>query len=310
MTIFITTHNSTNNTMAFIRVITVFAFLLFSTFIFDANAQNRKLYKGQYHRGKAQPNISLKGISKNELITIFLTTGYATYYGDLCDGIQCFKFRPQIGGGMLLRTNYLGKRLNLRADVRFFRLYSDDVYEGRNLNFRSSNWEFIASGQFDFFPYEKMMRRRTFINPYITAGIGLVTFDPWGQQSNGKWAKLRPLQTEHVAYGNVAFLYTAGFGLKLRYSYKWNFMVEGSYRYTTTDYLDDVSSADYPDASSFSNGQAAALSNKSGQAEPGGYRGNPKNFDGYFIFSAGVTYTFTKNHRPKFHNDKTLLRKN
>jgi hypothetical protein len=292
--------------------------LLFCIFLsFNVNAQTKRIYKGQYHRGKAQPNITLKKISKNELISLFGTTGYSTYYGDLCDGIDCFKFRPQIGIGGLLRTNYLGKRLNLRADVRFFRLYSNDYYKYRNLNFRSSNWEFVVSGQFDFFPYEKMMRRRPRINPYIYAGVGLMTFDPWGQMSNGKWHQLRPLETEHVKYGNVAFLYTAGFGLKFRYTYKWSFMVEGGYRYTTTDYIDDVSKAKYADASSFDNSISAAMSNKSTNfpyhgptsQTPQDYRGNPKNKDGYFIFSAGIVYTFTKNHRPKFHNDKTLLRK-
>src|SRR6187431_665020 len=244
---FITTHNSTNNTMALIRVITVFSFLILSTFIFDASAQNKKLYKGQYHRGRNhQPNVTFKGISKNELITLFLTTGTATYYGDLSHGKQALIFRPQFGGGAILRTNYLGKRLNFRADVRFFRLYSDDYYENRNLDFRSSNWEFIASGQFDLFPYEKMMRRRTFINPYFLVGFGLVTFDPWGSQANDTWAQLRPLQTEHVAYGNVAIAVTGGFGLKFRYTYKWSFMIEGNYRFTTTDYMDDASSHAYP----------------------------------------------------------------
>lgn len=297
--------------MALIRAITVFSFLILTTFIFDAHAQNKKLYKGQYHRGRNKaPNVTFKNISKNELISLFLTTGTATYYGDLSEGKQSIRFRPQVGGGAILRTNYFEKRLNFRADVRMFRLYSDDYHEGRNLDFRSTNWEFIASGQFDLFPYEKMMRRRTFINPYFLLGVGLVTFDPWGSQSNGTWVQLRPLQTEQEKYGNVAFLYTGGFGLKFRYTYKWSFMVEGSYRYTTTDYLDDASSNEYPDASSFSNPQAAWMSNKTGQSVPQGYRGNPKNFDGYFILSAGVIYTFTKNHKPKFHNDKTLLRKN
>lgn len=291
------------------RVIIVFTFLLSSILIFDTHAQTRSPYKGQYKKRNSSRNISFNRISKNELVSLFLTTGYATYYGDLCDGIHCFKFRPQIGAGAILRTNYLGKRLNLRADVRMFRLYSDDVFEGRNLNFRSTNWEFIASGQFDLFPYEKMMRRRTFINPYITAGVGLVTFDPWGQQTNGKWAQLRPLETEHTKYGNVAFLYTAGIGMKFKYTYRWSFMLEGNYRFTLTDHLDDVSANDYPSASSFSNGQAAALSNKTGNATPTGYRGNPKSNDGYFIFSVGVVYTFTKNNKPKFNNDKTLLRK-
>jgi hypothetical protein len=293
--------------------------LLFCIFLaFSSNAQSKRIYKGQYHKGRSAPYISLKKISKNELISVFGTLGYATYYGDLCDGIDCFTFRPQIGAGALLRTNYLKKRLNIRADVRYFRLYSDDYYKYRNLNFRSSNWEFLLSGQFDFYPYEKLMRRRPRINPYIYAGIGLMTFDPWGQMSNGKWHQLRPLETEHKKYGNIAFVYTAGFGLKFRYTYKWSFMVEGGYRYTTTDHIDDVSVENYPDASSFNNGMSAAMSNKSTNFPyngtdantPKDYRGNPRNNDGYFIFSAGVMYTFTKNHRPKFSNDKTLLRKN
>ncbi|WP_018343002.1 DUF6089 family protein [Cytophaga aurantiaca] len=301
-----------------LRNLSVILIVLSLLLSFITNAQTRRIYKGQYHKGKAQPGISLKKISKNELISIFGTIGYATYYGDLCEGIDCFKFRPQIGASALLRTNYLKKRLSLRADVRFFRLYSDDYYKYRNLNFRSSNWEFIASGQFDFFPYEKMMRRRPKINPYIYAGVGLMTYDPWGQMGNGKWHQLRPLETEHTKYGNIAFLYTAGFGLKFRYTYKWSFMVEGGYRYTTTDHIDDVSKAKYDPASSFDNTISAAMSNKSTNFPyngsdantPQDYRGNPKNNDGYFIFSAGIVYTFTKNHKPKFHNDKTLLRKN
>lgn len=293
--------------------------LIFSLFLcFISNAQTKRIYKGQYHRGKSQPNITLKKVTKNELVSIFGGIGYATYYGDLCDGIDCFKFRPQIGIGGLLRTNYLGKRLNLRAEARLFRLYSDDYYEYRNLNFRSTNWEFIASGQFDFFPYEKMMRRRPRINPYIYAGIGFMTYDPWGQMSNGKWHQLRPLETEHTKYGNIAFLYTAGFGLKFKYTYRWSFMVEGGYRYTTTDHIDDVSRADYPDASSFNNSISASMSNKSTNFPyngtdantPQDYRGNPKNNDGYFIFSAGVVFTFTKHRKTITRNDKTLLRKN
>ncbi len=295
--------------MAFVKVVSIIIFFTLTLCVFNVNAQSKKLYKGQYHRGKSQSNISFKGISKNELITIFMTTGYATYYGDLCDGMDCFTFRPQLGGGAILRTNYLGNRLNIRTDIRFFRLYSNDIHEGRNLDFRSSNWEFILSGQIDLFSYEKMMRRRTFLNPYILLGIGMVSYDPWGSQGNDTWTQLRPLQTEQVAYGNAAFLYTGGIGFKFRYSYKWNFMVDGGYRFTTTDYLDDASQNNYPAPSSFSNPQAAWMSNKTGKTIPTGYRGDPKGFDGYFIFSAGVTYTFTKNHKPKFHGNQHLLRK-
>ncbi len=141
--------------MASFKVVSTFIFFAFALCAFNVSAQ-KKLYKGQYHKGKSQPNISFKGVSKHELITLFLTTGYATYYGDLCDGVDCFKFRPQFGGGAILRTNFLAQRLNIRTDIRYFRLYSDDTYTRRNLDFRSSNWEFILSGQIDLFSYEKI----------------------------------------------------------------------------------------------------------------------------------------------------------
>ena len=205
--------------------ITLFVFFVVSNVF--VQAQTKRIYKGQYHKGKSSHNISLKGVSKNELISIYGTIGYATYYGDLCDGMECFTFRPQIGIATLLRTNYLGKRLSLRADVRFFRLSSgkEDVYEYRNLDFRSSNFEFLALGQFELFPYEKLMRRRPKINPYLYAGVGAMTYNPYGSKSDGTWTQLRPLQTEHQSYGSIAFVYTAGLGLKFKYSFKWSFIV-------------------------------------------------------------------------------------
>lgn len=287
-------------------------FFLFCIIFMSTYAQGQKsLYKGQTRKRQGSSNITLNKISRNELITLFGTVGLASYNGDLSGNIFTRSYRPQIGGGAILRTGYFGKRLNLRADIRCFRLYSDDVHEGRNLNFRSTNWEFLALGQLDLFPYEKMMRRRTKINPYIYAGIGLMTFDPWGEMSNGKWHQLRPLETEHVKYGNVAFVYTAGLGFKYNHSYKWSFMIEGGYRFTTTDYIDDVSSTNYPAASSFDNGISRMMSNKSNNKNSLTGRGSPKYNDGYAMFSVGVMYTLTK-HRSAIHkkSNNTLLRRN
>lgn len=276
---------------------------------FYSNGQNRRLYKGQFHKGKSQPNISFRGIAKNELITLYGTLGLASYSGDLSGSFTDRSFRASGGGGAIMRTNYLGKRFYLRADVRMFRLYSDDVHEDRNLNFRSTNWEFLALGQYELFPYEKLMRRRPLLNPYIYGGIGLVTFDPWGQMSNGKWKQLRPLETEKTKYGNVAFTYTLGLGLKFRYSYKWNFMVEGGYRFTTTDYIDDVSKYEYMYAGEPNNTWGARMSNKSSKPDATAGRGNPDTRDGYFMFSGGITYTFTKFHKARAKSNKHLLHK-
>ena len=280
---------------AFVKLL----FFFFCVVSLNSFAQgNKKIYKGQTHNGKKNPNITFKHISRSELVTFFLTSGVASYNGDLSGTIGSHWFRPQFGGGAILRTGLLGKRLNLRADIRCFRLYSADVYKNRNLNFRSTNWEFLVLGQLDLFPYEKLMRRRPKINPYLYAGFGLMTFDPWGQLPNGRWHQLRPLQTEHVKYGNVAFTYTLGLGFKYNHSYRWNFMLEGGYRFTTTDYIDDVSKSEYPDASSFDNSISQIMSNKSDPKALAG-RGSPKYKDGYAMFSVGLTYTLTTHHNPK-----------
>ncbi|MBC7451311.1 MAG: hypothetical protein H7259_07455 [Cytophagales bacterium] len=296
--------------MVILRLFSLVTFLLLQVVFFEASAQQKR--KGQYHRAGSSGKISLKNIKKRELLTLYANTGTATYFGELCDGLDCFTFRPQFGAGLSLRTEYLGKRLNLRLEARMFRLYSSDTYPNRNLDFRSTNWEVLALGEIDLFPYEKMMRRRPFVNPYIFGGIGLMTYDPWGQLPNGKWAQLRPLETEGTKYGNVALALPVGIGFKIRYSYKWNFMVEGGYRFTTTDHIDDASSKTYPDPSSFTNGIAAYMSNKSplgAEQQRNGQRGNPKTNDGYIILSAGVTYTFSNNHKAKFKGKQHLLRK-
>ena len=288
-------------------------FLFLSVLAIDVTAQDhKKIYHGKYHKGKSLSSISFKGISKNELITLYLAGGVSSYNGDLSGNIFSRTYRPQIGGGIMLRTLYLGKRLNLRVDVRSFRLGSNDVHESRNLNFRSTNWEFLALGQVDLFPYEKLMRRRTKINPYAYGGIGLMTYDPWGQQSNGKWTQLRPLETEHVKYGNVAFVYTGGVGFKYTYNYRWSCMFEAGYRFTTTDYIDDVSGPNYPAGNSFSNPKSAYMSNKSNKPNPTSVktgRGGPQYKDGYAIVSLGLTYTFTKHNTRRTTNKGQLLRK-
>ena len=306
--------------MAILRLLSFITFLLLQVVFFEASGQNaHRLYEGQYRSHKrAEPRISFKNIKKKETITLYGNTGYATYYGDLCKSLNCFRFRPQLSLGISVRTTYLKKRLSLRLEARTFMLYSGDYYtQTRNLDFRSTNFEMLALGQIDLFPYEKMMRRRTLINPYVFGGVGFFTYDPYGKvPGTNKWVDLRPLHLNGGSYGSVAMAIPVGIGFKLRYSYKWNFMFEGGYRFTTTDYIDGVHSYHYQDPNSLpggANGLAAKMSYNgapvSNQQLSHMERGDPKHNDGYFIFAAGLTYTFTNNHKAKFHGKQHLLRK-
>jgi len=74
-----------------------------------------------------------------------------------------------------------------------------------------------------------------------------------------------------------------------------NVALEGGYRLTFTDYLDDVSTV-YPDPASFTDPIAAALSMRyEDPVPPGTQRGDPNQNDGYFLLNIKVEYYLPKN---------------
>ena len=90
-----------------------------------------------------------------------------------------------------------------------------------------------------------------------------------------------------------------GGGAKIMATPFLNITVSGAYRFTFTDYLDDVSTV-YPGIAAFSDPLAAAMSDKrfelDGQvAQPGAKRGNPDNKDGYFVLSIRADYFLPPN---------------
>ena len=64
--------------------------------------------------------------------------------------------------------------------------------------------------------------------------------------------------TEGVDYGQVALVVPFGAGLNYRMNYEWSIGLDAIYRFTTTDYLDDVSDV-YIGNSSFSDPIAQQL---------------------------------------------------
>jgi hypothetical protein len=277
-----------------------------------ASGQNKKLFSGQYHHGKYEPKISFSNIKKYELLSIYLNLGIASYEGDLCSGFNCISPRPAFGGGAIYRTGYLGKRLNLRLEAQVFRLYSDDKFKGRNLDFRSTNWEVWTGLQFDLFPYEKLLRRRTLFNPYAFIGVGVMTYDPWGSLPNGRWHQLRPLETQGYRIGYATMTFPMGIGTKYKINYKWTLKAEIGLRFTLTDQIDDVREFSYADPATLKNSIARLMSDKSKDHQSfakGRQRGSPDWLDKYVIFNVGAIYTFTYKHQTKVRGRTHLLRK-
>ena len=231
--------------------------------------------------------------------------GTATYFGDLCDNFDCAVFRPNSTFGLFYRNS---NRLSLRAEFHYIRLYGTDVGGRnyvRNLHFRSNNYEVVFSGVYDLIPYERKFRYRSNITPYGHAGIGATYFSPQAKL-NGKWYNLRPLATEGKSYSRFTPVVSYGVGARLKVSSQLNISGEIGYRWTFTDYLDDVSST-YVDNSSLKSPEAQALADRTNELDDfyrsypdydyangtwnGGHqRGNPNKNDGYFLFEVKAEY--------------------
>lgn len=226
--------------------------------------------------------------------------GLSSYYGDLCDNFDCMRFRPNIQAGIQYR---ISESIALRSEFSVFRLYGSDeggVYEKRNLSFRSDNWELNAVAIYDLYHHYKMYIKRHLFSPYGFVGIGVLGYSPKAKY-DGEWYKLRPLLTESGkvggTYGKMAFSVPYGGGVRYKLSPHTTLSFEIGYRWTFTDYLDDVSTT-YPNVNALS-GVEKALTDRSAE---GGYtiakngivegrvRGNPDRNDGYFMFGIKVEH--------------------
>jgi hypothetical protein len=195
---------------------------------------------------------SIKARAQNEsqLVGEYgLTIGAAHYFGDLNN--RAAVNRPKIALGAFFRKQF-GNYTALRITAHFTQLgYSDqysqnDFQRRRNLSFNTNIFEFAVRGDFNFFKFIPNDLDHLF-TPYATLGVGVFSYDPYAYYSGNK-VYLRPLNTEgetfyqgRKAYGTMAICIPIGFGVKYSVSDKLNVSFEISHRFTTTDYIDDVS---------------------------------------------------------------------
>lgn len=234
--------------------------------------------------------INYIGISSN------FTT--ALYYGDLCNGLECFKPLPSVGIGGEYRFS---ESLLFRTELNYIRMSATDIghkYEEiRGLSFYSNTIDFNVNVVYDIFEFNKMYRRRVAVAPYITIGIGFVTVNPKAKYFGEKY-NLRPLETEGVKYSPLALTIPYGMGFRFNINPHNTFALEGNLRYTFTDYLDDVSSRYDPNKKALPDDDISKILSDR-RSEQGvhksvysGVRGGAKVKDMYFMASIKLTHTF------------------
>lgn len=256
-------------------------------------------------------------------------TGVAKYYGDLANPNEVFKdAKWNIELGLERRIN---GRFSARGSMTIFQIKGGDEFADsqgrviRNLSFTSTALEVGATGLVQLFEDGARYYQRKPINVFLFAGLAATWYVPKGMSTNtyhdgspnpsaGKMVPLRKLQTEQVNYSPITLAIPFGAGVKFMAKPYLNISVSGGYRYTFTDYLDDISNV-YPGIDVFDDPLAAAMSDKrfeidGGVAEPGAIRGNPDNRDGYFIFTIRADYFLPPNiSRPKSRGGRTTFKK-
>jgi hypothetical protein len=173
--------------------------------------------------------------------------GPTQYFGELYsfwkynEGIQ-----PDFNANFAV--NYIfGTHLKARLEGTYYKISGSDPPSDprafrtpRNLHFRASNIEVAALIEYYWHPVKVNNITRHLWNPYIFAGVGMSTNNPQAEL-NGTWMDLRPLQLENNPYNDKIVVFPMGLGFKYKLNVYMDMKIEGNYRFTLTDYMDDIS---------------------------------------------------------------------
>jgi opacity protein-like surface antigen len=235
--------------------------------------------------------------------------GAAHYFGDLNPSKRLN--RPKLAGGVFFRKQ-INNYVAVRIGANFAQLGYSDIYEKknefqmrRNFSFNTNVWELMLQGDFNFFKFNPTNPGERF-TPYITFGAGVFNFDPYAYLNDTKYF-LRPLGTEgqgsaaypdRKLYSTTAFAFPVGVGVKFALTDRTNLNFEIAHRFTTTDFIDDVSGT-YAGLATFPAGSPASfLQDRSYETgTPIGVAGTQRGFSGprdqYIMATVGVTFSIT-----------------
>ncbi|MFN0080985.1 MAG: DUF6089 family protein [Ferruginibacter sp.] len=239
--------------------------------------------------------------------------GLAHYFGDLNPNSRLNT--PKIAGGIFFRK-MMNEYVAVRLSANFAQLGYSDIYETknefrrrRNLSFNTNIWELMLQGDFNFFKFNPSNPNERF-TPYLTLGAGVFSFNPYAYLNDTKYF-LQPLGTEGQGsaafptirpYSTTAIAIPVGLGIKYSINAEFNINFEIAHRFTTTDYIDDVSTT-YAGVGAFplSGGNRTAasfLQDRSYETgTPIGTQGFQRGFsrqrDQYIMAMIGITFNFS-----------------
>ena len=241
-------------------------------------------------------------------LSISLGAGVANYFGDLLEYNRFYSqssFAFGVGASYAFTNHFsagidLGVQQVKGADSK----NKGAQFKARNLSFKSNIFDVSVSAAYNILNMNKTYP----FTPYLSAGIGVMFFNPYANDLSGKKQYLRDLGTEGQGlagypgmYSKTAVIFPVGFGFKYNITPKLMLQAEFKYRFTGTDYLDDVSKDGYPPKALLDarNLTTAKFTYRGNEVGGGPYpanlklpRGNPGNKDGYYTTQFKVAYKF------------------
>ena len=219
-------------------------------------------------------------------------TGWSMYFGELNHNQS---FEKGLNTSSLSVEARLYSRLSARINIQRYKISgsdtqaSDSTFEHqRNLSFFSTNYELSLIGQYYFKKYAGKYHLRRNFEPYLFLGVGGTFYSPKATLDDKEY-NLREHRTEDQSYSPVALIIPAGVGVKAKINAFIDLILEAGFRYTFTDYLDDVSDryvAKVGIADQLANrSSGVSLLTEDGEIGPGHIRGNPKNNDHYLLIN-------------------------
>ncbi|MBC7554968.1 MAG: hypothetical protein H7257_13440 [Taibaiella sp.] len=234
-------------------------------------------------------------INAQEHHEIGLTAGVSNYYGDLQPKVFASQAYHPMGG--IIYKYFMNPHFGLRFGATYTSLSAADsvsnipINNSRNLSFATHLFELHGALEVNLLPIEILRMHAT---PYFFAGLSAFYFNPFAEDPNGNRVFLRPLSTEgqglpmypdRKQYSQINMAFPFGGGFKFFIGNTLMLTTELGFRYTNTDYLDDVSKS-YVDLDSLNayKGQLAKTMSFRGNTLMNWDKNNP-----YYGFQRGDT---------------------
>jgi hypothetical protein len=218
--------------------------------------------------------------------TVGVGLGVSSYVGELAPYRQHIFtiFKMMRYSASANYTRYFTPRLGARASLTWARVAGDDelfnrggkplsVNYLRNLHFRNDLKEFSLVGILNLKSEGRNSTRRIDFMPYLFGGIAVLAHNPKAvvpeTYVSSRWVALQPLGTEGQGqpgyskpYSLITYSVPLGVGFRWKLNDRWDVGVEGGFRFTGSDYIDDIGGY-YADPTVLRGELATAMSNRS-----------------------------------------------